>query len=121
MTVHSFEFPWSKAPLSLNDRLHHMAKAKKTAEIRALTATMTRHVPPAPRIEVGLVYVVKDIRRRDEENLVATLKPICDGLVDAGIVPDDTPQYMVKRMPAIRYEKGATPHFELSLWEVSDG
>ena len=38
---------------------------------------------------------------RDDENLVATLKPACDGLVDAGVVVDDTPQYMAKEMPVI--------------------
>jgi crossover junction endodeoxyribonuclease RusA len=119
VTVYRFEFPWTKAPLSLNDRLHHMVKAKKTAELRSLMAREAAHVGSLRwPIEVALVWVVKDTRRRDEENIVATLKPLCDGLVDAGIVPDDTPEFMVKRMPAIWYEKGAKPHFELTVWEV---
>jgi len=114
----TFSFPWTKAPLSMNDRLHHMQKAKITAELRALMHATARHLPEMDRVEVALVWVVSDRRKRDEENIVATLKPLCDGLVDAEIVPDDTPQYMVKRMPQIRYEKGATPHFEFTVSEV---
>lgn len=68
--------------------------------------------------ERGNVYhpkriVVADRRKRDEDNVVPTLKALCDGLVDAKVVKDDTPQYMVKNMPVIEYRKGAKPHLEL--------
>lgn len=32
---------------------------------------------------------------------MATLKVCCDGVVDAGVVRDDTPDLMVKPMPVI--------------------
>ncbi len=117
----TFTFPWAKAPLSMNDRMHHIVKAKKVAELRALMHSMARHVPEVDRIEVRLVQYVNTRRRRDDENLVATLKPLCDGLVDAEIVPDDTREFMVKHMPEIRYEKGCTPHFELTVTELERG
>jgi hypothetical protein len=115
----TFVFPWKVAPLSLNQRLHHMAKAKITAELRSLMHAEARRIPELDRCEVRLVWVVNSRRRRDEENIVATLKPLCDGLVDAEVVPDDTPQFMHKLMPEIRYEKGATPHFEFTITEVT--
>ena len=114
----TFEFPWTKAPLSMNDRLHHIVKAKKVAELRALMHATARHIPELDRIEVHLVQVVNTRRRRDDENLVATLKPLCDGLVDAEVVPDDTREFMVKHMPEIRYVKGCTAHFEFTVTEV---
>ncbi|WP_162786781.1 hypothetical protein [Janibacter anophelis] len=42
------------------------------------------------------MYEPPDRRRRDEDNLFATLKPLADGLVDAGVVADDTPDLMRK-------------------------
>ena len=114
----TFSFEWTKAPLSMNDRLHHIVKAKKVAELRALMHAMARHVPELERCEVHLVQFVRDRRTRDDENLVATLKPLCDGLVDAEIVPDDTRRYMVKHMPEVRWVPGCTPHFELHLREL---
>lgn len=115
----TFVFDWRTAPLSLNQRMHHMEKAKVTARLRSLMHAKARHIPEMERIEVLLVWVVKDRRRRDEENIVATLKPLCDGLVDAEVVEDDTPQFMHKLMPEIRYEKGCTPRFEFTVRETS--
>ena len=47
------------------------------------------------------MYRPRDKRRRDPSNLIATQKPILDGLVDAGLVPDDTPEYVNELMPKI--------------------
>ena len=52
---------------------------------------------------VELVWFVTDKRRRDADNPVLTLKALCDGLVDAEIVPDDTPEYMTKLPVRIEY------------------
>ena len=41
----------------------------------------------------------EDRKRRDEENPMYDFKSYCDGLVDAGVVPDDIPKYMTKLMP----------------------
>ena len=115
MTALSVVFPWTRPPLSMNDRLHHMAKAKLTAEIRQAAAAAFAGFPPSERVEVTMTWTVKDRIRRDSENPVATLKPLCDGLVDAGVVPDDTHEYMRKIMPVIRYVKGATPEVRLDV------
>jgi hypothetical protein len=54
------------------------------------------------RVGVGIEYVTGDNRRRDSDNLVSgVLKHVLDGLVDAGLVPDDTPDYVSWRPPVI--------------------
>jgi crossover junction endodeoxyribonuclease RusA len=91
------------APLSLNAREHHMVKARRVAQVRAVAKVLTRaaHVPPLERVAIELHYVPRDSRRRDRLNLVATLKPVEDGIVDAGVIPDDTDQWSEPTMPII--------------------
>lgn len=102
----------------MNQRLHRMQEAKLTAMVRGAAAERFATFPPVEKVDVTMTWTVKDRRRRDAENPVATLKALCDGLVDAGIVPDDTPEYMHKNMPVIQYEKGATPDVRLTVREI---
>ena len=90
-------------PLSLNDRMHHMAKAKLVALWRQSTAVAVRAagVPHANRIKATLFYVPNSQRRRDPDNLVASYKPAIDALVDAGVVDDDTQDYVERVWPII--------------------
>lgn len=117
-----FEFPWKSPPLHLNQRMHHMAHAKKVAELRALAHAKARNLPTMTRCRVELIWVVNTHTRRDDENPVPTLKALCDGLVDAGIVPDDTNEYMVKLMPSIRYQpkKDGAAHMMLRVTDIGD-
>lgn len=74
-------------------------------------------VPPVSRVRVQLEYTPRDGRRRDTDNLVATLKAVCDGVVDAGVVPDDTPEFMGKPEPVITAPDRVDPHLRLLLVE----
>ena len=56
---------------------------------------------PLAKVQIELHYIPRDKRRRDPLNLVATLKAVEDGIVDAGIIPDDTPEFSVPTMPVI--------------------
>ena len=115
----TFTFPWRTPPLSANHRMHWAVKARTTRDVRSATAWACRKFPDVERIEVSLVWVVGDKRRRDVDNIVPTLKAMCDGLVDVGIVDDDIPELMFKHMPVIRYEQGGTPRFELTIKEIA--
>ena len=113
--VWTISLPWQRPPLHLNDRTHWAAKAKLTAMVRKTAWTLARanRVPTLDRCEVTLIWAPPDRRTRDADNLVATLKPLCDGLVDANIVPDDTPWFMVKHMPRI-----TSPMRPSAMWLV---
>lgn len=106
----AFQFarPMAKVDLSLNSRMHHMTKAKHVREWRAWAAEETKRVPYLGRISVVMTWFVKDARRRDEDNLVLILKAICDGLVDSGVVYDDTHEEMQKFMPRIITDRRMT-------------
>ena len=110
------ELPYSKPPLSMNDRQHWAVKARITAGVRTSTARLAK----AARVPTGLAHVTvtlcyrpKANRKRDADNLVPVLKACCDGLVDHGLTVDDTPDLMTKAMPVIHPAvKGQPP----ALW-----
>jgi len=128
MTHAIIELPWTAPPLSLNDRGAWAPRARKIADVRATALTLARAARLPHLVDhatVQLHYRPRDNRRRDTDNLVATLKPICDALTMGraaghtrtgkpipaqygyGLVLDDTPGYMKKPEPIIhRAEKG---------------
>jgi crossover junction endodeoxyribonuclease RusA len=107
--------PWKKPLLNLNTRQHWAAKARDTETVRSVTAMLCRDLDRVQRVRVQLSYTPRDKRRRDADNLVGMLKPICDGIVDAGVVPDDTPEFMVKEMPVIHPPEGKNARMELRV------
>lgn len=82
--------------LTANQRLHYHAKARLSRQWRDVAAWRCR--------QMGVTFgkgarVVCELRfhgnrRRDPANWNLTAKPVIDGLVDAGIFPDDTPRYV---------------------------
>lgn len=90
-------------PLSLNDRTHFRVKAQAVKEVRDMVIVLARaaKIPPCRKVRTTLIYVPRDRRRRDPLNLVATMKACEDGLVDAGVIPDDNPDYVESCMPLI--------------------
>lgn len=95
--------------LSMNQRMHWAVKNQHTQALRTVAklGAKTQAIgAQAERVDVGLTWFVTDGRKRDADNLAPTLKALCDGLVDAGVVPDDTPGYMRKLMPEIVREIG---------------
>ena len=123
--------PWRTPPLSLNDRGHWAAKAARTARVRRdVVALAAAHRLPTglDRVRVHLVYVPRDRRRRDTDNLVATLKPICDALAAGtgkhpgyGLVADDTPEFMSKPEPLIAAPDPKDPHLRLLITDIGGG
>lgn len=119
----TFDYP--SPPLSLNYRMHRMQEAALTKQVRAAThvKATAAGIPPLTRCEVSLIWFVATRHRRDDENPVLTMKAMCDGLVDAGIVEDDTRQFMVKHMPEIVYlgpgNKKTDQYIQLAIEEVT--
>lgn len=97
--------------MSMNDRDHWRAKAKMTKLWRAAAHNALRQSPEvqakaysrptrSPSI-VHIVFPVRDRRRRDPHNYYPTVKAIVDGLVDAGVWPDDTPEWVTTTEPTL--------------------
>lgn len=99
---------WPKPRTSLNDRLFWAVVKKETLICKewAMNAATAALIPRLEHCIVEMVWTVPDRRVRDAENPMLDFKAICDGLKDAGIVPDDVPKYMTKLMPRIEYVKG---------------
>ena len=124
----SIRLPYRTPPMSMNDRQHWRTKARQTANLRRdVMALAAAHRLPTglDRVRVQLVYVPRDRRRRDTDNLVATLKPICDALAAGtpkhpgwGLVADDTPEWMSKPEPVIAAPDPKDPHLRLFITDL---
>src|SRR4051812_30033146 len=106
--IHTFGFPRPGALMNLNDRLHHMARARltkqwRTAACRAAEATTIRGLG---RCLVRLDLPVKSNCRRDPHNWAPTVKACVDGCVDAGVWPDDHAGFVVIEEPS--FHKGGS-------------
>lgn len=104
MTTWTMPLSYDKPPLTLNQRGHWAKTDQHRKALRAWAKVSARKIGVPTglgHITTRLHYQAPDRRRRDEDNLIATAKPLWDGLVDAGIVPDDTSAYMTKLMPKI--------------------
>lgn len=88
-------------PPNQNSRGHWATKAAEQKRYRTLAwlaAYMTAAdapIPPQPRIRVSAVVQRKALGTADQPGDVERLKPLIDGLVDAGVVPNDTYRYVV--------------------------
>jgi hypothetical protein len=124
----SFNLAFERAPkgLSANDRPHWTVKARSTSIVRTLVAAHVREagVPKLDRCRVDVEWVVTTQHRRDTDNLAPFLKAIYDGIgadkgMSAHVVDDDDPAHMEKRGATIRYEKGGTARFVVTITEVA--
>ncbi len=112
------ELPFT-TPLSLNDRMIWQVKAKAIKPWRKAAHALAKAagIPPCQRVRIELYYTPRDNRARDPLNLVATLKAVEDGIVDAGVIPDDSSRYHESVMPKIT-EKGPGRPRGNRLWVV---
>lgn len=113
---------FTKPPLTLNDRFHwrkvHSLRKQVEDEVAGLIELardqgIDLEVPPGMRLAVELHYQPRVRRVRDTDNLVATLKPVADAVARAGLVPDDTPEFMAKPEPVIHLREDRAP---VALW-----
>lgn len=111
--------------LNLNDREHWQLKANKSKHIRQLAKQIAR-ASRAPHLKRALLTVeiaFPDRKRRDPHNWMATVKPIVDGLVKAGVLPDDDAEHLLgpdlRRHPEVTKKSLAQPiyEFHLSLYD----
>lgn len=109
-------------PLSLNDRDVWQVRARKARLLRDRVRAMTAHlqIPRLEAVHIDMLWIPKDRRVRDADNLVATLKPGIDGTRDyparyrtvggvrvlvepayRGVIADDDPTHLTWSRPVI--------------------
>lgn len=99
--THTIPLPWLTPPLSANQRMHWAAKARTTREVRQTACLLARKAPRTDRLVVTLHYRPRVKRRRDTVNLGPLVKVLVDGLIDAGIAPDDDHEHVSTPEPVI--------------------
>lgn len=105
MTTWDLTFPQPNVPLSQNNVRHwahtrarvkpwkDMAWAYSRNRLRQVTRG-GRGFAPVP-VTVQLTLSFRSHRRRDAHNFTGTVvKAVVDGLVTAGVIPDDTPEWV---------------------------
>lgn len=110
---------WARPPVNANQRGAWQVHSRAIANVRQTATLLSRDIPAFDAIRVSLRWVVATKHRRDADNIVPTLKALCDGLVDADVVPDDTPQFMTKVMPEIHYDPFVPAHLEFTIEEIA--
>lgn len=106
------------AGCSPNSRGHWAKKHRAVAEYRAHADAEVRRTIRAsqrPRwasAELRTTWYLPDERRRDPDNLMASLKAAIDGLRDGGVLADDN--RLVIHPPEMRIDR-ARPRVELEI------
>lgn len=112
----SIRFPQPAAFLNMNDRKHWAIKAREAHAWRQASGDAAFNAKPPEQgpSTVTVVLPVPDRRRRDPHNYFATVKPIIDGLVDAGLWPDDTPEWVTTTEPRLELRRDRIVTIELT-------
>jgi len=100
-----------------------MARSDKVRAFRHAAFVLAQHagIPRLQRFTVVLNWRPPTNRRRDVENYFATVKPCVDGIVDAGVAPDDTPEFYVSSTPVLHKAiKGDPGRIWLTVIDLSD-
>lgn len=118
---YSIALPWDKPPLTANQKIKHWGeRARLVKMIRESAFILTRasRIPRHKEILVTLHYQPRDRRNRDAHNLYPTVKALVDGIVDAGVVPDDNTDYLSTNEPVIHPPiKGQSPRMWMTITE----
>ncbi len=105
MTTITVDIP-SAMWLSSNQRIHRMEAARRTADIRAIAKHAARNTAPvATPVDVRIHVALPTARRFDPPNAWPAAKAAIDGIVDAGVLPDDSSDHI----PATTFRRDPEP------------
>lgn len=101
-------------------RGNKFAAARQKKDLTRLVA-MNAQVQRMPRctwpVEITMTWIEKDARR-DLDNIASGAKFILDGLVQAGVLPDDSRKYVRKLAHLFPPPDKANPRIEIYMVEV---
>lgn len=110
------DVPAPCAFINSNQRLHRMAQAKLTKAWRQASAAAAHGIPPFTK-QVRIIAHIHKPRggRYDPGNLYPTAKAILDGIVDAGLLPDDDHAHVIG--PDMRHGGKGAPRIIIEITE----
>lgn len=108
--------------ITANDKMHWAARSRLTKQLRQWGYLLGREGEGVARLglqhaRVEIEFAYPDHRRRDRSNLAPTVKALMDGLIDAGLLPDDSDRYLDGPHTVI-VENLAKPHLNVPMYEV---
>ncbi|MFI2620454.1 hypothetical protein [Streptomyces sp. NPDC018584] len=110
------ELPAETTLINANDRMHPAKRARFVKVIRQAAWAMARHHKMPALQRAHIFYVIHPDtrgRRRDPGNWSPSAKAAVDGLVDAGVLPDDNHHHLLGPDPRIGTPIGGA---QLVLW-----
>jgi crossover junction endodeoxyribonuclease RusA len=115
--------PVSSAWLNANGRVHWAHRARTTkgwrenARSACFPITYAVVKPALDRAHIVATLHFGDDRKRDVGNYAPTVKAVIDGLVDAGMIPDDNDDHLIG--PDLRRgDANGQPRIVLTVTEV---
>ncbi|WP_052424104.1 hypothetical protein [Nonomuraea candida] len=119
--VYKIELPAGTKLLNANDRLHWRRQQPIKKNLRETACWLARaaKVPAMKRARMVGVFEPPNKRRRDPANWAPSWKAVVDGVVDAGVLPDDNSKYLEGPYPELGevHPKG---RLVLYIYDLSD-
>ena len=101
----TFDFPWPHRELSPNARVDRWTKAKRVKAYRTGVAWEAKAAGvkklDAPAAHIRITFCPPDARRRDLDNMLASIKPALDGLSDVLGMDDSRWSLAIQRGPIV--------------------
>jgi Holliday junction resolvase RusA-like endonuclease len=125
MRQFTLELPAGLPVWNANSRGHFMQRADAVSQWRASVGWKAREANLPTRlgtVDVELMMIPADRRRRDPDNLAGVLKPCLDALVDVGVLEDDSAAHVASvTLRVARPRPSLTAHrWLLSVWELPE-
>lgn len=113
------EIPPRTILLNANDRPNHYKRARIVKNLREIACQLARirRIPHLERVEITGFVHPPDKRDRDAHNWYPTLKATIDGIRDAGVITNDTSEFLL-RTDMQMGEKARFLSFSLLIREV---
>lgn len=108
--------------ITANDKMHWGVRARLTKQLRQWGYLLGREGEGVARLglthaRVEMEFAYPDRRRRDRSNLAPTVKALMDGLIDAGLLPDDADRFLDGPHTVIA-DHLAGKHLNIPMYEV---
>ncbi|AJT42397.1 hypothetical protein [Psychromicrobium lacuslunae] len=103
--------------LNSNDRRHHMARWRigRTWREAAKVYAIKAKLPHLQKARITATIHRARSNRSDALNFAPTIKPIIDGLIDYGLLPDDDDKHL---LVDVRGGVAGTPRVELVIEDL---